>query len=213
MLRTNLATRPFYNERAVHLVLGLAALLVLALTIFNAVRIVSLSRQNTDLARSVNEQRREAVRLTQEATRIRRGINQAELNTTVAAAQEANALIDQRTFSWTEFFNRIEATLPPNVMLTTVQPSFDNTRTYVTMGLLARGPEDIDEFVEQLEATGAFHNVLPVRGDQTDDGLHRAGLRAIYTGTAVAPVTTEPEPAPKPAGEEPTATKPTGAGR
>ena len=32
MLRTNLSTRPFYNERAVHVALGLVALVVLALT-------------------------------------------------------------------------------------------------------------------------------------------------------------------------------------
>ena len=32
MLRTNLSTRPFYNERAVQLALGALALLVLAVT-------------------------------------------------------------------------------------------------------------------------------------------------------------------------------------
>ena len=39
MLRTNLSTRPFYNERAVQLLLALAALLVVVLTAFNAIRI------------------------------------------------------------------------------------------------------------------------------------------------------------------------------
>ena len=50
MLRTNLSTRPFYNERAVHLVLGLVALVVLALTVVNLVSVVRLSRQNTVLS-------------------------------------------------------------------------------------------------------------------------------------------------------------------
>ena len=36
MLRTNLSTRPFYNERAVHLLLALAAVIVLALTAFRS---------------------------------------------------------------------------------------------------------------------------------------------------------------------------------
>jgi hypothetical protein len=36
MLRTNLATRPFYNERAVRFVLGVVALIVLGVTAFNA---------------------------------------------------------------------------------------------------------------------------------------------------------------------------------
>ena len=43
------------------------------------------------------------------ATEVRRGIDQKELQLVVDSAREANALIDQRTFSWTAFFNRIEA--------------------------------------------------------------------------------------------------------
>ena len=49
VLRTNLSTRPFYNERAIHVAIGAAALVVLALTVWNVVRIVTLSRQNTEL--------------------------------------------------------------------------------------------------------------------------------------------------------------------
>ena len=38
MLRTNLATRPFYNERAVRTLLALLLLLVIALTAFDTIR-------------------------------------------------------------------------------------------------------------------------------------------------------------------------------
>lgn len=182
MLRANLSTRPFYNERAVQLLLLLAGVIVLALTIFNVVRIVSLSGQNTELSsRSVGD-REEAERLRREAAAIRRGINQAELKTIVAAAQEANMLIDQRTFSWTEFFNRIEETLPPDVMLTAVQPSFEENLTFISMTVLGRRTEDVDEFIEKLEATGAFEDVLPTQHDRTEAGLTRVIIRAVYSG-------------------------------
>ena len=185
MLRTNLSTRPFYNERAVQLLLALAALLVVVLTAFNAIRIFSLSRQNTELSSLVNRDRQEAQRLTREAQRIRAGINVEELQATADAAAVANALIDQRTFSWTEFFNRIEDTLPPDVMLTSVQPSFGRDATTIQMSVLGKRIEDIDEFMEKLEATGAFHDVLPTQEDTTDEGLHRLMVRSIYTGNGV----------------------------
>ena len=51
MIRTNLATRPFYNERAVQLVLLGAGIVVLAATLYNVTRIVGLSSQDTRLAR------------------------------------------------------------------------------------------------------------------------------------------------------------------
>jgi len=215
VLRTNLATRPFYNERAIQLLLALAALLVVILTAFNAIRIFSLSRQNTELSSLVNRDRQEAQRLTREAQRIRAGINVEELQATADAAGVANALIDQRTFSWTEFFNRIEETLPPDVMLTSVQPSFGREATIIQMSVLGRQIEDIDEFMEKLEATGAFHDVLPTQEDTTDEGLHRLMVRSTYTGTvseapeAATPPQAKPEPA-KPEPAKPEAKPPAG---
>ena len=90
MIRTNLSTRPFYNERAVHLALGAVALVVLALTVVNLLAVVRLSRQNTVLSARIREDRTSAAELTRNAREIRQNINQVELNTIVAAAREAN---------------------------------------------------------------------------------------------------------------------------
>ena len=43
MLRTNLATRPFYNERLVHWLIAAAAVLVIAFTAFNVGEYLRLS--------------------------------------------------------------------------------------------------------------------------------------------------------------------------
>ena len=181
MLRSNLSTRPFYNERAVHVLIGLAAAIVLGITALNVVRILVLSRHNTELSSRVNSEHNEAVRLTQEAAAIRQTINKDELEQVVGAAQEANSLIDQRTFSWTAFFNRIESTLPPDVMLSAVRPSVKAGLTNVQMMVLAKRAEDVDEFMEKLEATGAFENVVPAAQDRTDAGLYRVTVDSIYT--------------------------------
>jgi Tfp pilus assembly protein PilN len=183
VLRTNLSTRPFYNERAVHFVIAVIAGLVVALTLLNAQKLVQLSRHNTELSTRIGSERSEAERLTREATRIRHGIDPKELALVAAEAREANTLIDQRTFSWTDFFNQIEKTLPPDVMLTAVRPTVTETGTRVSMVALARNAEDFDEFMEKLEATGAFDHVLPRQQDQTDDGLHRLIIETSYVPT------------------------------
>src|SRR5574339_110631 len=95
MLRANLATRPFYNERAIHLLLAAAAVVVLAITVWNVSRIVTLSRHSTELSARTNAERSEASRLSTEAVRIRKTINKDELTLVVNAAQEANALIEK----------------------------------------------------------------------------------------------------------------------
>ena len=199
MLRTNLSTRPFYNERAIHVAVGIAAVLITALTIWNVVRVLDLSRQNTELASRVNRDHAEAEQLTAMAADIRRKINKDELALIVDSARRANSLIDQRTFSWTAFFNHLESTMPPDVMLTTVRPAVADGVTRVTMTVLGRRAEDVDEFAEKLEATGAFAEVVLAQQDRTDDGLHRAVLRSIYTGADEPPTPPEPEPPTAPA--------------
>lgn len=195
MLRTNLATRPFYNERAAHVAIGVAAAIVLAVTVVNIVQVVRLSKHSTELSSQTGAERAEAERLTAEAARIRATVNKDELALIVSAAHEANSLIDQRTFSWTAFFNRIESTLPPDVMLTSVRPSIKDGQTVVDIGVLGKRAEDIDEFMEKLEATSAFQDIIPATQDRTDEGLFRVAIHSVYIGGDPAP---EPEAA-KPA--------------
>ncbi len=194
MLRTNLSTRPFYNERGVHIAIGVAAVLIAALTLWNIVQIVSLSSRNTELATRVNADHAEAQQLTKAAAEIRGRIDQRELQLVVDSAREANALIDQRTFSWTAFFNRLEATMPPDVMLTSVRPAVKDGVIQVTMTVLGRRAVDVDEFIEKLEATGAFEDVVPTTQDRTDEGFYRVVLESVYTGVEEPPAV---EPAEK----------------
>jgi len=198
VIRTNLSTRPFYNERAVHVVLVAAGVLVVALTAYNAVRIITLSRANAQLSAAIGRDRGEAQRVSTEAQTVRAGIDQNRLKAIADAAASANVLIDQRTFSWTELFNHLEHTLPPDVMLTSVQPSFTRSLTTIQMAVLGRRAEDIDEFMEKLEATGVFEDVLPLQEDRTEQGLHRATLRAVYMGAGGPPGDMEPEQEPEP---------------
>ncbi len=198
MLRTNLSTRPFYNERAVHLALLLIALIVLGVTIVNVVKVVQLSRHNTELSRRVGDDRRKADEFTREAAKIRRGVDTDELKLVVAQAREANALIDSRTFSWTALFNRLESELPSDVMLAQVRPTVDDKGTRITMVVLARRAGDIQEFMDKLEATGAFEEALERQSNRTDEGLTQSTLEAWYV-----PGNAEPAP---PKGPPPKAT-------
>ncbi|MEP6916280.1 MAG: PilN domain-containing protein [Acidobacteriota bacterium] len=200
MLRTNLATRPFYNERVAHVLIGAAALLVLAITIVNAVRIVGLSRHNTELSSRTAVEHAEAERLTAEAARVRKTIDSDELERVVGAAQEANSLIDQRTFSWTEFFNQIESTLPPDVMLTAVRPSIKSGVTEVAILVLAKRFEDVEDFNDKLEATGSFDQVNVSSSDRTESGLFRAVIQSVYTGAGPDSAGAAPAEAPHAAG-------------
>lgn len=180
MQRGNLSTRPFYNERLVHVALAVLALLVAAATVFNVQRLVLLTARERTLAGQIASADGEAQTLQQEAQRVRLGVNPEELELVAARATEANALIDQRRFSWTALFNQLEAAIPDDVMLEAVQPSIDKGVTTVTLIVVGRSVAAIDAFMERLEDTGAFAGVLSTEEQVTDAGTYRATLGGQY---------------------------------
>jgi hypothetical protein len=180
MLHGNLSTRPFYNERLVHLALAVLALAAVLWTAINVRQILVFSASRAALSAQADEDERRAAELDGSSAAIQRGINAQELELVVEGAREANTLIDQRTFSWTELFNHIETTLPPDVMIASVRPDVKEGIVGVSIVVVSRSVEQIDAFIERLEATGAFHALLSRQEEATDDGMYRAMLGGEY---------------------------------
>jgi hypothetical protein len=194
MLRGNLSTRPFYNDQAVRAALALLALIALGLTIFNAAEILRLERAGRE-ARQLIAQNAEQAREARERARvIRQSINQSALKAVQVSARDANALIDRRAFSWTALLNYFQQTLPADVRIMSVAPQVDDDgQMLVAIQVMARRAEDLSEFADALETTGAFSNVLALQQSVDDDGSWRAALQGYYS---VPPKDAAP-PAPK----------------
>jgi Tfp pilus assembly protein PilN len=207
MIRTNLSTRPFYNVRAVQVALSILAAIVVGITLFNVIRIVTLLSSQQTLGATADESEREAARLRSEASRIRAQINPAELETVATAAREANNLIDQRAFSWTELFSQFEATLPDDVRITAVQPRLEKGVFIVAVAIEARRAEDLDAFIEALEMTGNFHNVLATETQTNAENLLEAIVEGIYQppSRTASPETTSSDAASQETASEKTA--------
>jgi hypothetical protein len=185
MLRTNLATKPFYNERAVRTGLALVVLFATALTAFNAAQILSLSRRNSEFSQQADADEVRARQLKQQAEAVRQSLDKEDVEAVQAAAREANILIERRAFSWTDLFNRYEETLPDDVRIVAVQPQIDDDgRMLVATSVVARRTEDIFLFIERLEATGAFNGNLPRQTEVREDGLVHSILQGYYVQRA-----------------------------
>ena len=177
MAGRNLATRPFYNDRAVHLVLAGLGLVVVTVLAQGAMRLVDLSRTHRTLTLQVEAAEREAAAVSTETARLERAAPRDALTAQAAAADEVNRLIERRLFSWTAFFDAIERTLPADVMLTAVRPDADEEGTSVELDVIGRTVADIEEFIRRLEESGAFIEVLARQGELDDERRYRARLR------------------------------------
>ena len=196
MIRGNLATRPFYNEPAVHLWLFVAALIVAVASLFNVVQMLRYSRSDTELARQAANDEARAAELRAEAARLRATVDAQQIERASLEAHQANELIDRRTFSWTALWNEFEATLPPNVRITSFRPRTDPKRgNVVTITVVARGVDDVQQFMERLEKTGAFRDMFTPSERSNEQGQLETAIEAVY----------DPKAAVKPPAEAPQA--------
>lgn len=193
MLRGNLATRPFYNERLVSLVLIILAVVAVALTIFNATRLVSLSSRRSALRSEIAADEAQAAQVRANATAVQNSVDRAALQELAGSTRMANNLITARTFSWTTFFGYIEDTIPLDVRITAVSPEVEKGEIIVTMLLLGRTEGDVETFAAALEGTGAFYDVQYTVADNTEEGLKRVTLTSKYLAPRIEPAAVTPE--------------------
>jgi Tfp pilus assembly protein PilN len=185
VIKGNLSTRPFYNERAVHVWLLAVAVAVLAATVFNVSRVIRYSSNDTELGSQASQNEARAAELRASAARLRASVDPRQVDIASADARQANDLIDRRTFSWTELLNRFETTLPDNVRITAVRPRIDAKRgTVLTVSVTAAGVDDVNEFMNNLENTGEFADLLTPDEHVEDDGQLLATLEAVYLPAA-----------------------------
>jgi Tfp pilus assembly protein PilN len=182
MIRTNLSTRPFYNERAVQLWLLVLVVVVVAATAFNVIRVIGYSQTDTELATQASRDETRAGEMRAEASRLRDSVDLKQIEHASLEARQANQLIDRRTFSWTDLFNQFESTFPDDVRITSVRPHADAKGLMVlTIQVAARSVDDVEQLIRNLEATGSFSDVLSVQEQFNEDGVLDATIEGNYS--------------------------------
>jgi type IV pilus assembly protein PilN len=181
MIRTNLSTRPFYNERVISLWLLLFLVVVLAATIFNAERVLRYSRNETEQGTSASRDEEQASKLRASAAKLRNSVDAKQVERASNEARQANDLIDRRTFSWTELFNVFEHTLPDDVRITAVRPNVDRGSFQLRITVVARGVDDVNAFLNNLQMSGTFRQVASKISERVaENGELQAELEMEY---------------------------------
>ena len=180
MLRMNLSTRPFYNERGVRCLFLVLGLLGTSLLFGGVARVFELATAQSELGLSADIVERETKEIEAKITEIDGHVGDAALEPLIDAVEKVNQLISQRVFSWSEFFSLIEKTLPDEVIVTGLRPKHDNEGTNITINVVGTSVTDIDEFIRRLEETSSFFGVLAHEEEMTGDRRYRALLRGRY---------------------------------
>ena len=164
----NLATRPAQNERAAALGFGLAAILLLALTVQHGFVVSRLaSTAATTLDAEVAGLEKEIAGLREREAALRGPRNDPA---SLARWSLLKELVDGRTFSWTGLLARLEATLPADVRLVAIAPETKHGRTLLGIDAMARSADRAVAFVKALEDRPEFEDVFVLQIDEEKEG-------------------------------------------
>ena len=159
----------------------MTALIVIVVTVFTLTQIVLFTQRQSSLGNQAEAAETRAAELRAQAARTRQAVDATQLDSISGAAREANTIIGQRLFSWTELLNSLETTLPDNVRITSLRPSVDREQgVTVMMTVAAESVDEIEQFMANLEATTAFSEVYPLDDEPAEGGGVRASLEGKY---------------------------------
>jgi hypothetical protein len=164
----NFASQPFRNQALPALLFGIAAAILVAVTIEHAFVLRGLMPARTSkLHKEVAGLEAELDRLATEGRSLKapppdKGV--------LAEWGVLKDLVDRRTFSWTGLFARLEGVLPREVRLLSIAPDVERGQVVLEIAAVARPPQAGLGLVGLLEGRGEFEDVYPVSVSEQEGG-------------------------------------------
>ncbi|MBI2149581.1 MAG: PilN domain-containing protein, partial [Acidobacteria bacterium] len=165
----NLSTRPFPAYRLINVALVSALVVLIALSVWQAVGFVRFSNMARAIRSSEEEARVESKALGERVSDLGSRLDRPEAAAKLSEIEFLNNLIARKNFSWTRLFGDLENMVPDSVRLITLTQSVGNTGvTTLSVNLRGKSIADVTEFVERLENSAVFKNVV-VMAEERDD--------------------------------------------
>jgi Tfp pilus assembly protein PilN len=157
--RLDFARRPFRDERPALLVAALAFIAAALLLAANVRQYRDFNREIGGTGRQIEFLQERLQRVSREADQSRAAL--ASFNVS-ALAQESSGLlriVAERRFSWTALLARLERTLPPEVRVTHLSPSFKDSGVTLSVGFIGKDAESVVRTIAAFARDPAFDAV------------------------------------------------------
>lgn len=153
-LHTNLASRPFRNERLPWAIASLALICALTISAWHLRTIRGLLAGQE--AKAVSRVRSAEERIREIAATLKETPPPKLASAEIARYAFFKDLVDRRAFSWRGLLAQLEDLLPSDVRLTKIAPAFARGRVTISMSAEAKSKEAAFALAEALESSDAF---------------------------------------------------------
>jgi Tfp pilus assembly protein PilN len=181
--RLNLSSHPFRNRTlpwTTAVVVSVASLLLIVYVLTEGSR---ARTQADSTARTVAQMRAEKSAIEAQAEEVRQQVPADQLEVLDAA----HALVDRKTFSWSQLFADLEAALPADVRVQRISvrevtQQGGQMRADLEMTVAGRRPDDVTGMMVEMSRLGSFNAVPVTENFKQDRGdrVYEWTLRVTY---------------------------------
>lgn len=165
----NLSTRPFPAYRLINIALACILVVLVVVSVWQGVGFIRYSKLARSIRTEEQDTRVEAEALGKRVAELESRLDRPESTAKLNEIGFLNHLILRKNFSWTRLFAIIEEMVPDNVHFTNLTPDVGtNGGITLHLGVRARSIADVKEFLERLEKSPVFENVI-VTAEQKND--------------------------------------------
>ncbi len=156
----NLSTYSYTDRRLALTAYLITTLIVFIFTAYNVGSYLESRRNKDGLLNKLVSIRKEVslleIDLSQKKTGLSKTGSVKEAGKIAKEIDNINALIEQKSFSWSELFYCLEKATPKGVSIENIKPNYDAKK--VTIKGVARRLKDITKFVDNLKDTAYLKN-------------------------------------------------------
>ena len=180
----NLSTRPFPAYRLVNVALATILVVLLGVSVYQAIGFVRFSRLTRAIRGTEIEARVEAESLGKRVADLESRLDRPEATAKLNEIGFLNHLIARKNLSWTRLLADLEDMVPSNVHLVSLSPEIgSNGAITLHIDLQGRSITDAAEFIKRLEKSPVFENIT-VSTEQKHESTASADvdirLNAVY---------------------------------
>jgi len=161
-IHLNLAARPYRDYRPVYLAVAAMAIATLVLLGYNVVTGYAYLTETEETRREIAQIEKETADERELAASLAERIDMIDLKALDRKSRFINGQIKERAFSFSALLDRLETTLPHDVKLLDLNPSFDDEGTiHLALSCVARKRDGMVALLDRLYKDAAFRKAFP----------------------------------------------------
>ena len=161
-LHVNLASRPYRDYRPVYAVVVVASLIIAFMMLTNFDTWYRYQRDTKNTRADIAKYETQIEQEQKKAELANEQIKTIDLVSLGKQSKFVNAQLAERAFSWSELLDRLEATMPNDVRILSVAPSFgDDGNVHLNLNCEAKSTDGMTNTINRFNRSPHFASPFP----------------------------------------------------